>query len=80
MLPDAVSLSPLPALLAVPLLSVMGEASEEVAITVIRLAERPAVLIVADELGDTTLATKRLEDLAGAGGDSLLRILRTPRS
>jgi hypothetical protein len=80
MLPDAVSLGPLPALLAVPLLSVMGEASEEVAITVIRLAERPAVLIVADELGDTTLATKRLEDLAGAGGDSLLRILRTPRS
>ena len=43
------------------------------------MPERPAVLVVADELGDTMLATKRIEEIARAAGDALLRILRSRR-
>jgi hypothetical protein len=74
-----VHLGPLPASLAASLLPVMRTASLDVAVAALRVADRPAVFIVADELGDTLLATKRLEELARAGGEALLRILRTPR-
>jgi hypothetical protein len=78
LLVGGVYLGPLPGTLA-GLLRVMRTASQDVAIAALRVADRPAVLIVADELGDTMLATKRLEELARAGGDALLRILRAHR-
>jgi hypothetical protein len=54
----------------------MHTATQDVAILAIRVGDRPAVLLVADELGDTLLATKRMEELARAAGEALLRILR----
>jgi hypothetical protein len=78
-LAGGVHLGPLMGTVAAPLLRVMRTASQDVAIAALRVGDRPAVLIVADELGDTLLATKRLDELARAAGDALLRILRTKR-
>jgi hypothetical protein len=80
LLSGSVYLGPLPALLAAPLLGVMRTFSQEVAIVALRVADRPAMLLVADELGDTLLATKRLDELAHAAGEALLRIVRTART
>jgi len=74
-----VHLGPLMGTVAAPLLRVMRTSSQDVAIAAIRVGDRAAVLIVADELGDTLLATKRLDELARAAGDALLRILRTKK-
>jgi Type II secretion system (T2SS), protein E, N-terminal domain len=78
-LAGGVHLGPLMGVVGAPLLRVMRTASQDVAIAAIRVGDRPAVLIVADELGDTLLATKRLDELARAAGDALLRILRSKR-
>jgi hypothetical protein len=80
LLSGSVYLGPLPEPLAAPLLGVMRTVSQEVATVALRVADRPAMLLVADELGDTLLATKRLEELARAAGDALLRIVRTART
>jgi hypothetical protein len=80
LLSGSVYLGPLPELLAAPLLGVMRTFPQEVAIVALRVADRAAMLLVADELGDTLLATKRLEDLAHAAGEALLRIVRTART
>lgn len=61
------------------LLHVMRGASRDVAIVPIRVSGKPAVILVADELGDTMLATRRLEELARAAGDALARIVRMKR-
>lgn len=71
-----VHLGPLTGLVCLPLLRIMHTATQDVAILAIRVGDRPAVLLVADELGDTLLATKRMEELARAAGEALLRILR----
>lgn len=63
----------------VALLLVMRRATRDVAVITVFVRERPAVLMVADELGDTMLATQRLEELAKEAGDALARILRTRR-
>lgn len=62
-----------------PLLYVMRGASRDVAIVPIRVSGKPAVVVVADELGDTMLATRRLEELARAAGDAFMRIVRLRR-
>lgn len=62
-----------------PLLHVMRGASRDVAIVPIRVAGKTAVVLVADELGDTMLATRRLEELARAAGDAFSRIVRLRR-
>jgi len=62
-----------------PLLHVMRHASRDVAIVPIRVSGKTAVVIVADELGDTMLATRRLEELARAAGDAFARIVRMRR-
>jgi hypothetical protein len=80
LLSGSVYLGPLPEPLAAPLLGVMRTVSQEVATVALRVADRPAMLLVADELGDTLLATKRLEELARAAGEALLRIVRTART
>ena len=58
------------------LLAVMGEASRDVASVPIRVSGRTAIVIVADDLGDTMIATRRLEEIARAAGDALLRVVR----
>jgi hypothetical protein len=78
-LAGGVHLGPLMGTVAAPLLRIMRTASQDVAIAALRVGDRAAVLIVADELGDTLLGTKRIDELARAGGDALLRILRTKR-
>jgi hypothetical protein len=62
-----------------PLLAVMTVLPTEVAAIVVRIAGRPAVAILADELGDTMVATRRMEDLAQAAGEALARVLRHKR-
>ena len=58
------------------LLDVMGSASPDVAIAPVRVLGKTAVLVVADELGDTMLSTKAMEELARAAGEALARVLR----
>lgn len=65
--------------LHMPLHTVMRHASRDVAIVPIKVSGRTAVMIVADELGDTMLATRRLEELAMAAGDAFARIVRLRR-
>jgi hypothetical protein len=45
----------------------------------VRVKERPTVLVVCDELGDTLLGTRHLELLATVAGESLERILKARR-
>jgi hypothetical protein len=78
-LSGSVHLGPLMGTFAAPLLRVMRKPSRDVAMAAVRVGDRPAVLIVADELGDTMLATKRIDELARAAGDALLRVLRSRR-
>jgi hypothetical protein len=60
-----------------PLLAVMRALPNEVAVTGVRLEGRTALVIVACDLGDTMLATKRLDELGRAAGDALANVLRT---
>jgi hypothetical protein len=78
-LSGSVHLGPLMGTFAAPLLRVMRTSSRDVAMSAVRVGDRPAVLIVADELGDTALATKRIDELSRAAGDALLRVLRAKR-
>ncbi len=59
-----------------PLLSVMTSATRDVTAVPVRVSGKTALVIVADELGDTMIATKRLEEIARAAGEALLRVLR----
>jgi hypothetical protein len=61
------------------LLHVMRGASRDVAVVPIRVSGKTAVVLMADELGDTMLATRRLEELSRAAGDAFARIVRTRR-
>ena len=61
------------------LLHVMRGASRDVAAVPIRVSGKTAVVILADELGDTMLATRRLEELARAAGEAFARIVRMRR-
>lgn len=62
-----------------PLLRIMRNPTRDVAVVPIRVSGRTAVLIMADELGDTMIGTRRLEELARAAGDAFARIVRTRR-
>lgn len=59
-----------------PLLDVMGSTSRDVALTPVRVLGKTAVLVVADDLGDTMLGTKSMEELARAAGEALARVVR----
>jgi hypothetical protein len=61
------------------LLYVMRGASRDVAVVPVRVTGKTVVVLIADELGDTMLATRRLEELARAAGESFARIVRTRR-
>lgn len=57
------------------LLAVMGTAGSDVAVTVVRVAGKPAMLLVAEGLDDTMRGTKSLGELAKAAGAALSRLL-----
>ena len=57
------------------LLAFMKNVSTEVAATLIRVAGRPAVILFADGLADTTLATRRAEELGHEASLALSRIV-----
>jgi hypothetical protein len=59
-----------------PLLAVMGETATEVAVSAIMVEGRPTLLVLSDELGDSLLATQRLDEIARTAGTSLSNIVR----
>jgi len=59
-----------------PILEFMQEASRDVAVLGVRVDMHPALLLIADELGDTALGTKRMEQLAKSASTALARVLR----
>jgi hypothetical protein len=61
------------------MLHVMRGASRDVAVVPVRVTGKTAVVVVADDLGDTMLATRRLEELARGAGDAFARIVRMRR-
>jgi hypothetical protein len=61
------------------LLRVMRGASRDVAAVPIRVAGKTAVIILADELGDTMIGTRRLEEIARGAGDAFTRIVKARR-
>lgn len=62
-----------------PLLRAMQSASRDVAAVPVRVSGKTAVVILADELADTMIGTRRLEELAHAAGDAFARIVRSRR-
>jgi hypothetical protein len=63
-----------------PLLAVMkAPPAGEVALVAVRVEGKPVALLMADELGDTLIATRRMEELARAAGEALARLLREKR-
>ena len=59
-----------------PILAVMGGATRDVAAAPIRVSGRTAVVVLADELADTMIGTRRLDELVRAAGEALERIVR----
>lgn len=59
-----------------PLVRLLKSPSRDVAAVPIRVSGKTAVIILADELGDTMMSTRRLEELAKAAGDAFGRIVR----
>ena len=59
-----------------PILAAMKDAPGEVAVTGVRVEGHPAVVILCDELGDTMIATRRMDELARVAGEALAGIVR----
>ncbi|MEP7120162.1 MAG: hypothetical protein ABJE95_04590 [Byssovorax sp.] len=71
-------LGPIPSTPAhAPLLVLMGRASFDVAAIAVRVGGRPALVLLADDLEDTLLGTRFLDELSRAIGDALARLLVT---
>lgn len=71
-------LGPIPSTRAhAPLLVLMGRASFDVAAIAVRVGGRPALVLFADDLEDTLLGTRFLDELARATGEALSRLLGT---
>jgi len=63
-----------------PLLAAMTAApTGEVALAPVKVDGKAVALLYADELGDTLIATRRMQELARVAGDSLGRLLRDRR-
>jgi hypothetical protein len=60
-----------------PLLALLGRSSPDVAAIAVRVGGRPALVLLADELEDTLLGTRYLDELGRAIGDALSRLLVT---
>ena len=63
-----------------PLLDLAGATTRDVAIVPVRVLGHAALLLLADELGDPALSTKRMSELAQAAGTALTRVLRSRTS
>jgi hypothetical protein len=63
-----------------PLLDLMGTTARDLAIVPVRVHGHAALLLLADELGDSALSTKRMLELAHAAGSALARVLRSRTS
>ncbi len=59
-----------------PVVQFMHGATRDVGVTSVRVNMHPALILLADELGDTALGTKRMEVLAKGAGDALARIVK----
>jgi DUF971 family protein len=57
----------------------MRTATRDVAVVPVRVSGKTAVIIVADDLIDTMISTRGLEELARAAGEAFGRIVRTRR-
>ncbi len=57
-------------------LALLPRATTDVAITPVRVQGRAVALLLADELGDVALATRRLDELCRAAGEALTRVVR----
>ncbi len=57
------------------LLAVMEESSPDVAVLAVRVAGRPALILLADDLDDTLTGTRFMDELGRAIGDALSRLL-----
>ena len=66
-------LAPTPA--HAPLAAVMGLASDDVAAVAARVSGRPALILFADDLGDTLVATRWMDELARHVGEALARLI-----
>lgn len=66
-------LTPLPA--HAPLAAIMGLASDDVAAVAARVSGRPALILFADDLNDTLVATRWMEELARGVGEALARMI-----
>jgi hypothetical protein len=75
-----VYLGPLLGSLGAAFLQVMHSSSRDVALVAVRVKEKPAVLVICDELGDTLLATRHLDVMAKVAGEALERVVRARRS
>jgi hypothetical protein len=62
-----------------PILAFMRETSRDVAVAGVRVDMHAALVLLADELADTALGTKRMEQLAKASGVALGRLMRKPQ-
>jgi hypothetical protein len=62
-----------------PLLQAMRSATRDVALVPVRVSGKTAVIIVADDLVDTMISTRGLEELARAAGEAFARIVRGRR-
>jgi hypothetical protein len=71
-IPKDAAHAPLLAALKTPL-------SSEVALVAVRVEGKPVALVLADELGDSLVATQRMEDLAHTAGEALAHLLREKR-
>jgi hypothetical protein len=63
-----------------PIIAFMKETSRDVAVAGVRVDMHPALVLLADDLADTALGTKRLEQLAKAAGVALGRLIRKPQA
>jgi len=78
-LEGGVYLGPLLGSVGRALLQVMRSATRDVAIVAIRVAGKPAVVVVCDDLTDTLLATRHLDIVAKVAGEALERVVRAKR-
>jgi hypothetical protein len=63
-----------------PLLDLIGTTARDLAIVPVRVHGHAALLLLADELGDSALSTKRMLELSHAAGTALARVLRSRTS
>lgn len=58
-----------------PLIAVMGHSSREALAVAVRVANRPAMILLADEFSDVKVAKRGMEELARGVSEALLRLI-----